>query len=111
MANAQTQQPEKTVTVVINNGSGMELVQLPHRGQDGHKRVILGDAVRFLPGVNLVDTEQLAILRKNPLFEAKFTNKIPRIAAPEQKQERVGRPFLTLGKTLPSAHPLSKLSE
>jgi hypothetical protein len=113
MANPTTEaKPKpKTVTVVINNREGLEVAQLPHRGHDNHKRIIFGEVVTFLPGLNLVPTETLNILRQNPAFEAKFKNKIPNSRAPEQRPERVGKPILELGKELPDDdRPLSALS-
>ncbi len=111
-ATQQAQPPvqEKTVTVVINNREGIEIVQFPHRGKDNHGRVMIGDQLVLLPGLNLVDTEQLAVLMKNELFAAKFTTKIPRSLAPEQNPERMGRPVLVRGKDLPAYLPLSKLT-
>jgi hypothetical protein len=114
MANANAERaadkaPEKTVTVVVNNREGLEIFQLPHRGSDKHGRVILGPTVTLLPGLNLLETEELAALREHPLFVKKLTLAIPKSKAPEQKAERVGRPYLEIGKELPAAYPLAKL--
>lgn len=115
MANPQTKEeiPARkvapTVTVVINNTERLEIAQLPHRGVDNHKRLLLGGVVTLLPGLNLVPTEELHVLRRNPLFEEKFTTAIPDSKAPEQRPERVGKPFLVLGKELPAKAPLAAL--
>jgi hypothetical protein len=105
----QNQQPEKTVTVVINNREALELVQLPHRGSDKHGRPMLGELLRLTAGVNLVDSTTLATLMKNELFAAKFTTKIARSPAPEQNPERVGRTVLELGPVLPASRSFAKL--
>jgi hypothetical protein len=113
MANPSTAtatKPQETVTVVINNREGLEVAQLPHRGTDSHKRIIFGEVVTLLPGLNLVPTETLNILRKNPVFELKFKSMIPDSRAPEQRPERVGKPILELGKELPTGSNVCPLS-
>jgi hypothetical protein len=114
MANPATEaKPKETVTVIINNREGLEIIQLPHRGLDNHKRMNLGEVVTLLPGLNLVPTETLKVLRQNSAFEDKFKSRIPESKAPEQRAERVGRPILELGKELPAGDkvcPLSALS-
>ena len=53
---------------------------------------MLGDAVTFIPGLNLINTEILAALRKNEMFERNnFMVRIPASPAPEQNPEKVGK--------------------
>jgi hypothetical protein len=100
---------ERMVVVVINNRDGMEIVSMPHRGKDMHNRVMPGEEVIFMPGLNLVDAGKLSVLMKNPAFAAKFTDIIPHSLAPEQNPERVGKPILEKRGELPASRPLAKL--
>ena len=103
--------PVPTVTVVVNNREGLEIVQMPHAGKDTAGVTMTGEVVSLLPGANFVPTEKLAVLLKNPAFAAKFKNKIPRGVAPEHNPENIGKPVLEKGPELPAASPLLKLSD
>ncbi len=83
-------------TVVLNNKDGMVIGQLPHgeKNSAGHRQP--GGVVVLLPGANLVDSDQLATLRKNPGFEQYFNVTIQPSPAPEQSPERVGKKELEI---------------
>lgn len=115
-------------TAVINNREALVQGQLQPIGKDSNGMAMLGGVVTLVPGLNLVDSEQLAALRKNPTFALNFTAKIQPSLAPEQSPEKVGRPILELvmspagpskdGKAaepkpleVENALPLAKLSE
>ncbi len=102
--------PEPTYTVVINNREGQDIIQLPHGAKDKHNRVMLGDLVILIPGLNLIPTRQMQIALKDSAVEAKFKTKIPRSAAPEQNPEKVGHYYLVLGPDVPVSRPLANLS-
>lgn len=107
-------------TAVINNREALVQGQMqPRKAFDGS--LLIGDVLTLVPGLNLVDKEQLAELRKNPAFERNFTSKIPPSLALEQNPEKVGKPILmvmdTVGKDgksvqleLEDETPLAKLS-
>lgn len=93
-------------TPVINNKEALVIGQLPASGKEP------GPIVVFLPGLNLVDSKQLAVLRNNKNFDAHFKTLIPPSLAPEQTPEKVGKPILELaGKELEDASPLAKLDK
>lgn len=98
-----------TRTVVINNKEALIMAQMPHGGKDTSGALMVGEVVSFIPGVNLIDTEKLATLRKNAAFEANFTTPIEASLAPEQNPEKVGRMILVKGEELPLASPLANL--
>ena len=99
--------PPRTVVCVINNREGMEIVQMPHRGSDLHKNIIMGEQVHLLPGLNLVDTATFTTLKKNKGFADRFETLIPKSNVPEQNPEKAGKPILTEGDVLPFEKPLS----
>lgn len=107
-------------SAVINNREGLVQGQLQPRSRNLSGAPIPHRAVTFLPGVNLVPSEELEELRKNPTFELNFRTAIPHSPAPEQNPERVGKPVLELlevkgkdGKRVPlvvdDELPLAKL--
>lgn len=102
-------------TVVVCNNEGIMSAQLPPVGKDSRGVPMLGELVTLIPGVNLVDSKVLAKLRENPEFNKHFTNRIPPSPAPERTQEKVGKPYLELDKTIgkggevDDAAPLAKL--
>lgn len=87
-------------TIVINNKEALVIGQLPSEMKDSRGVPLRGEIMVFIPGVNLVDTAKLKALRANKLFDAHFSTKIPRSAAPEQNPEKVGHPILKVAKEL-----------
>jgi hypothetical protein len=83
-------------TAIVNNREGLEIGQLPSTMKDASGRPLLAGIVTLLPGLNLIDSEAVNTLRKNPGFEAKFTTKIEPGMAPEHALERTGSPILEL---------------
>ncbi len=75
-------------TVVINNKEALIIGQLPNIGKDTAGVPQIGEQVTFYPGVNLVDSKKLALLRKNPGFDAFFTEKIARLLADTKADAR-----------------------
>ncbi len=103
--------PTKNVVLLINNQERIELVGIP-----GNETSFLGTEISsqrgrgLLPGVNFVDPEQLVACRVNKLFDAKFTNKIPKSLAREANQEIFGKVMLIQGREVPAASPLKPFS-
>jgi hypothetical protein len=85
-------------TAVINNREGLVQGQLQPISKNLSGAPIPYRAVTFLPGVNLIPTEELDELRKNKSFELNFTTAIQPTPAPEQNPERVGKPILEVLK-------------
>lgn len=111
VAKVEPEKPaDKTVTVVINNREGLEIIQMPYRGKDAHGRLMPGGEVILIPGLNLVDTDKVNVLMKNELFAAKFTTILPMLKG-EEKHERAGQPILVKGPELPTKRPLSSLGD
>lgn len=82
---------------VLNNCQGPHYLQ--HNSQDGGKT--LGSLVVLHPGMNLIDTKELATLRKNPGVEMLFTTKIKPTKAPEANVAKFHLPMLqVVGKEL-----------
>lgn len=81
-------------TAVINNREALVQGQMPHKGNALGGSLMVGAVVTLVPGLNLVDSSDLAQLRKNPQFELNFTTKIPPSLALEQNPEKVGKPIL-----------------
>lgn len=98
-------------TIVTNNKEALVIGQLPNLGKDTAGVPQLGESVSFIPGVNLVKSEVLATLRKNPSFELNFKTKIESSPAPEQNPEKVGKFILVVGKEVEDKSPLVKLTE
>ncbi len=98
-------------TIVINNLDSLVIGQLPAVGKDTAGNLQLGGIVSLVPGVNLVDSAKLAVLRKNAAFEAHFKTKIGGGNAPEHNQELVGKMILILGKEVEDGSPLAKMKE
>jgi len=97
-------------SIVVWNKESQHIGQLPHGAKTTAGIPQPGGIVIFLPGVNLVDSEALATLRKNPGFDQLFTLKIPPSAAPEQAPEKVGKPHMELlADGLDDNAPLAKL--
>jgi hypothetical protein len=94
---------EKTPTVVVllNNQPRLELIQLPGTNE----------MLRIMPGLNLMPSDTLRELRKNPSFETKFSTKIVASRAQEAADLRVGSPMLEQGKEVPERAPFSKLPD
>ena len=110
-------------TIVINNREALVQGQMQPIGKDSRGVPLLGPLMTLIPGLNLVDSVQLAEIRKNPGFDANFTSKIPHSPAQEQNPEKSGKPILEVmlaapgkdGKRAPleveDKAPLAKLSE
>lgn len=77
-------------TIVVNNREALVVGQMPHLGKDVSNIPQIGKTVTLIPGVNLVPSADLAVLRKNPGFDQLFKTKIARSPAPEQNPEKVG---------------------
>lgn len=111
MAQPQETAAPRTKTIVINNRESLVIGQMPLIGKDATGAPIVGEAVIFVPGLNLVDTEKLKVLRSNKQFNMNFTTKIPKTPAPEQNQEKVGEFILVAVKEVPEKAPLAKLPD
>jgi hypothetical protein len=102
-------------TALINN-CAMVSINIPGLKKNTDGTTTAGPLVQFIPGLNLVDSEVLKILReKNPTFEKMFSTRIEKSAAPEHDPEKIGRPQLEIDKSvgkngeLPDSMPLEKL--
>jgi hypothetical protein len=98
-------------TIVVNNREALVIAQLPHVGKDAAGRVLVGETVKLIPGVNLVESAQLKKLRENKLFDAHFTTKIARSPAPEQNPEKVGSYVLVQLREVPERKSLEKVPD
>lgn len=97
---------------VINNSQGPIYAQMPARGKDTAGHIEPGSCINIIPGLNLIDTEVLATLRKNSTFENFFKTAIAPSKAPEANPASFGKPILQIGgKEVPDENPLSKLAE
>lgn len=91
-------------TQVVNNCQGPHYIQCPNAGK------FPGPLVILQPGLNLIDSKQLAELRKNPGVERLFNTKIPVSKAVEADPRTFGKPMLeTRGKELEDKAPLASL--
>jgi hypothetical protein len=61
---------------------------------------MIGRVVSLVPGLNLVDSEDLAKLRENKSFDLNFKETIKDNNSPEMDRTRVGRPILEVVKTI-----------
>lgn len=102
---------------IINNQQGLDLIHVPpkyQRPERGAKETTiappLGPLVRLVPGMNLVDSDVVKELRKNPGFDAKFSTVIEASPAPEQNPECVGKFMLVQGIEVDEKAPLAKLT-
>lgn len=103
--------PELTKTIVINNKEALVLAQMPYLDKDKQGRIIAGEIVRFIPGVNVVDAATLKMLRENKNFDDLFKTRIARSPAPEQNPEKVGSVILVSVCDVPEKQQLKAVAE
>lgn len=85
-----------SLTAVVNNRESLVIGHMQPIGKETSGAPILGEMIKLIPGLNLVDSKKLEALRKNKAFDAHFTTKIPQSRAPEQNPEKVGQPILVV---------------
>lgn len=98
---AEKAAPQATQSILLNNQARLEMVTRPGTTE----------MMTIMPGLNLVDTNELKALLENPAFALKFTAKIKPSNAEEARYLRVGEPMLEQGPVVPVAAPLSKIPE
>lgn len=93
-------------TQVVNNCQGPHYIQCQKVGNLPGKLIVLS------PGLNLVETKELAELRKtNKVFDELFKAKIKPSKAEEADVRSFGKPMLEVRSgELPDTSPLAKLS-
>jgi hypothetical protein len=95
---------------VVNNCQGPHYVQLPHL-REKDKPLRAGGLVILQPGLNLVETKQLAEMRKNPGFDELFKLTVKPSKTETADPTKFGKRFLeVVGKELEDKAPLAKLS-
>ena len=99
---------DKKMVVPVMSNRGAITIPVMVGGDDSARRRV---DLQLSPGPNLVPADLWELAKRQPGVRRLMSCKIPSVRAPEQPQNKVGKPVIEEGKPVPASAPLAGMSD